>query len=632
MRHFSVLAVFLAVLFVSMTISQDFVKEVPNLPNFYAIGTDPTTAILTPQQPVERTDPKVTELVAKIKEARSMNNSLLKEQYEAELNRISGSSVTTGQNPAHETPILIKESGQSPPFFDNMINTVQIRNVPNWCVATATVPVGAPGAGNIIAASGNFNAAGTDTMRIYRSTNGGVSWSSIISFTYGGTDNINFVANDLDIEILYDGTAAYMYLICRVVNATSGTHFLQGFRLQLTSLSAAFFSMSFPGATANNNYYNARICSDSPRWTSAAYVYLMCSFDTADGSQRRCRQKFALITAPYAAAISVTHRNPGPAGWNWHTAVPNGSYYWGDICYFDANGTDRVLTVANFPTTVAFPSMYLAWSNNYGVAIAGSLTITEAAANVTFGARIATNGNQLNQNVMINYTRLFSGTDWDPYFRRTTNGGATTGDWTGGFIDASGSRSRYVDVIGVTSGAGHFKSAYIQDSTGAPGGRNFLYRTYSGGAWSGSYRMNHLTPDTSFGKIRAGYRNGGGDDCFAVWANGNGDAVWCTYACGTTVGISNNGGTTPFEYALSQNYPNPFNPVTNIKFSIPRSSFVKLVVYDVMGREVSTVINQDMNSGNYNVDFDAAHLSSGVYFYKLVADGFTETKKMLLVK
>ena len=85
-------------------------------------------------------------------------------------------------------------------------------------------------------------------------------------------------------------------------------------------------------------------------------------------------------------------------------------------------------------------------------------------------------------------------------------------------------------------------------------------------------------------------------------------------------------------YSLSQNYPNPFNPVTNIKFSIPTGSVVKLTVFDITGREVATLINQNLNAGSYTADFDASKLSSGIYFYTITAGDFTDTKKMMLVK
>lgn len=88
----------------------------------------------------------------------------------------------------------------------------------------------------------------------------------------------------------------------------------------------------------------------------------------------------------------------------------------------------------------------------------------------------------------------------------------------------------------------------------------------------------------------------------------------------------------PTEYTLEQNYPNPFNPSTSIRFSIPKEQMVTLKVFNVLGQEVATLVNQVMKGGNYSFDFNASKLSSGVYMYKLEAGDFSAAKKMLLVK
>ena len=88
----------------------------------------------------------------------------------------------------------------------------------------------------------------------------------------------------------------------------------------------------------------------------------------------------------------------------------------------------------------------------------------------------------------------------------------------------------------------------------------------------------------------------------------------------------------PIGFSLSQNYPNPFNPSTTIKYSIPKLSFVTLKVYDILGKEVSTLINEEKPAGIYQVEFKAANLPSGVYFYSIRAGKYVETKKMILMK
>ncbi len=83
---------------------------------------------------------------------------------------------------------------------------------------------------------------------------------------------------------------------------------------------------------------------------------------------------------------------------------------------------------------------------------------------------------------------------------------------------------------------------------------------------------------------------------------------------------------------MEQNYPNPFNPTTNISYRIPESGFVSLKVYDALGREVAALVNEVKPAGNYLVNFNAAGLASGVYFYRLKAGNFTQNHKMILLK
>ena len=88
----------------------------------------------------------------------------------------------------------------------------------------------------------------------------------------------------------------------------------------------------------------------------------------------------------------------------------------------------------------------------------------------------------------------------------------------------------------------------------------------------------------------------------------------------------------PQEYGLSQNYPNPFNPSTKIEFSVPKQSNVTLKVFNVLGQEVATLVQQTLGAGRYSITFDAAKLAAGAYIYRLQADNFVQTSKMLLVK
>ncbi|MCI0448509.1 MAG: T9SS type A sorting domain-containing protein, partial [Chlorobi bacterium] len=97
-----------------------------------------------------------------------------------------------------------------------------------------------------------------------------------------------------------------------------------------------------------------------------------------------------------------------------------------------------------------------------------------------------------------------------------------------------------------------------------------------------------------------------------------------------TSGINNN--NAPVNFSLSQNYPNPFNPTTKIKYEIPKSEFVTLKIYNVLGSEIAELVNEYKQTGSYEVEWDASNFPSGVFFYELLAGPFKVRKKMVLVK
>jgi photosystem II stability/assembly factor-like uncharacterized protein len=116
------------------------------------------------------------------------------------------------------------------------------------------------------------------------------------------------------------------------------------------------------------------------------------------------------------------------------------------------------------------------------------------------------------------------------------------------------------------------------------------------------------------------------------WASLNSGVIITDNGGGNIIGIETVSGIIPEKFELSQNYPNPFNPTTNIKLQIPKAGNVKLTVFDVTGKEVAILLNENLSAGEYKVDFNATGLTSGVYFYRIESAGFTDVKKMMLVK
>jgi photosystem II stability/assembly factor-like uncharacterized protein len=199
------------------------------------------------------------------------------------------------------------------------------------------------------------------------------------------------------------------------------------------------------------------------------------------------------------------------------------------------------------------------------------------------------------------------------YICRTTNGGI---NWTETFTNSVNLNYLW-GVMYVSPSIGYA-------SGGNPGsnGSIILKTTNAGLNW---YPQ---TTNTSYGllgnyftSINTGYVVGFG-----------GHILKTTVGGGNFVGIETAGQEIPDKFHLFQNYPNPFNPATNIRFDISGNSFVSLKIYDVMGREVTSLVNEQLSSGAYEVDWNASNYPSGVYYYRMIAGEYSETKKMILVK
>jgi|GEM_PF-718964 len=198
------------------------------------------------------------------------------------------------------------------------------------------------------------------------------------------------------------------------------------------------------------------------------------------------------------------------------------------------------------------------------------------------------------------------------YSTGTVNASSSQGIQTaGGFVGESSSGSLILDSYWNTESSGNDKAVGEGDTDGEITGLTTAQMR-------GEAAPDHM-PGLDFGELwqaTEGYP-------MLFWQDG--DEV-------TSGGEPGAGDELPGKFRLVQNYPNPFNPVTKIGFELPVSAEVRLEVYDVLGRRVAVLASGEYQSGRYEVSFNAGRLSSGVYLYRLSADGFTETRRMLLVK
>jgi len=142
------------------------------------------------------------------------------------------------------------------------------------------------------------------------------------------------------------------------------------------------------------------------------------------------------------------------------------------------------------------------------------------------------------------------------------------------------------------------------------------------GSTSTSFQITGLTNNTTY-YWRVNATNAGGtSDWSKVWQ----------FTTEQATSVEEAGSDVPNEFRLGQNYPNPFNPTTNISFSLPKTEYVILKVYTILGNEIETLVSGNLAAGEYTITFDASGLVSGVFFYKLQTNSFVQTRKMLLVR
>jgi hypothetical protein len=235
-----------------------------------------------------------------------------------------------------------------------------------------------------------------------------------------------------------------------------------------------------------------------------------------------------------------------------------------------------------------------------------------------------------------------AGSDPDIVLHSSADGGATWSSGTRVNQDAiNNGRNQFFPSIRVDEDGGvniiYYDSRHSADSVDV-----YLSRSVDGGVnWIDvKITQNKFKPQSPLGSIgnmgdNIGITSGNGN-LYPVWMSNYGTGqifkTWYSIINYSTIGIKKINEKIPVSFILKQNYPNPFNPSTKINFSVPRSLYFKLIVYDVTGKEVKTIVDQQMSPGNYETEFDGTSMASGLYFYKLIADKFTETKRMILIK
>ncbi|MCE1164382.1 MAG: T9SS type A sorting domain-containing protein [Bacteroidetes bacterium] len=571
---------------------------------------------------VEKTQ-RQTEIENKIKLLRETGNGSERQRVEdlnSQLAQYNGNTIAG----AAQYPAVVCRN--NPPFMqpDNIGNT-NIFSSPNYIhgLAVAVEQTG-PTAGKIwvvwaVSPSGSY----PDTVHVEYSIDNGITFHEYAVFHLGGTDKVNY--DDLDIEIIEAPTGdKYIWGVYGLrSNGGAGNWFVGGFNLDITNFAGNFWVLYWPTTSTTNRYYNIRLTTDNAYYPSNAFTYIICSFDstTAAGTHFNS-QKYARCLNPYLGTAPVFSYLGRYFYWNSELDGPLRTLY-SDIAYF-RNGADTIIvSYSGIPDSTR---IFFAKSDINGNAPVIGQSQAGTYTGYKHHGRLATNGNS-NGFVLCLYNVMDNG-HLNVAYMRTSNFGNFNNYIQSALWGKAGVDNYYPEIIGRRNAS----SAYF--SFVRPGSTDSLnyYRVDPSGTITSTYRMNYPTSITPSIAPKPAFRYANGDSCFVAFVEYGPKNVWAATGCsGATIGVGNQGETVN-DYFLNQNYPNPFNPMTSIQYGIPKSGLVKLIVYDVLGKEVSVLVNEVKNAGKYIISYNASSLPSGIYFYKLSAGSYTEIKKMVLVK
>ncbi len=601
-----------------------FAQEVPNAINYVGpnTGSSSTNGVKGNDVTAPVLSERYYQLEAQMKALRQSGNTdgnkfiELQKQIDAETKQ----SVT---KPGTYYPgVLIQAEGYQE--FDAIGNTAVLTKAGMKGIATATEQRGA-NLGRIWAVGG-FQGAGTssnpDSLRVFYSTNGGYSWVLYALASLGGTDKIT--TGEIDCEIIENTTGDKFLYVVYGLRQTGGTgrYFTGGMTLNITTFGGTLYAFSWPGDNVTHRYYMPRITSDNATWSSGAWIYVAISYDSANVNT----QKLVRCTSPYTNTPVWTYK-ADRIFWNSSSSGPIRRLFT-DIAFF-RNGSDSIIvSFSGVPdsTKIFFTKMGITGisptvAGQYIGFIGGSEPL-----NYKYGTKLSTNGVD-NGSVICIFNQ--AGTTPGVKYFRTTNYGNFNTIAGQSVIWTATSGVSYPDIMGVRGANTHRFGFFFW---GASDSLQYVSVNSAGSFNSTSSRMNGGAGLTtgSYGPS-IGMRFASNDSCFALYSAIGPVNMWAAAGCTGTV--TNVGYTeAPVSFKLSQNYPNPFNPTTKISYALPKSGLVTLRVYDILGKEVATLVNEVKNAGNYTVDFSASNFTSGVYFYKLETNGFSDIKKMMLIK
>lgn len=452
-----------------------------------------------------------------------------------------------------------------------------------------------------MAVSGRYDGSSTrDTVYILKSTNGGLNWTEW-SKIFASTQNFKQVELMLfDGQIEGSGTQpSYILLFYLFDNG-----WLRVGRTETATPSWDYYTISGSASGGTTSQFAV------DRNNSATNYRAICLYDSLEGSNNW---------------MKAIRSEPTSYGTVWQDAHSLGyigrdldiCYGWNGSVYAAFNGGSSGNLYARENTSYADPT---SWQT--------IVTVAQGATDTTRHSQIIASREDIPNNIVALVFERQSGTEYDLYWALRPSGGTwgTMQWWV--LTEENKWPALYSRK---TTGNQIFRSVFERSLTGNTQPRSIRYKSFDGIIWPDSEPVSDPSIDVT-GQEKPEVADIDGNTPVFAYIGGYLVNVYFDNFNWVPTGVNETSGSIPENYSLEQNYPNPFNPNTIIEYSIPENSFVSLKIYNVLGKEVSTLMNEEKNAGTYEVNFNASALSSGVYFYKLEAGNFVQTRKMILMK
>jgi hypothetical protein len=465
--------------------------------------------------------------------------------------------------------------------------------------------------GNMYIAYNRAPVTGTSgRIDVYRSSTGGATWTSVASFTYSSGAYIGTVSLLVELRDAGNMDSTRIFVFYTKSSNENNDNASLAF-VSCRRNGGGFYSAEIATPPSGQEFSFVSAASDGAFYSSGTWIGAFCTQSNNALTQTNDFRYYRSLdwgTTWTGVTISTAYNDFYPSAEFRPASTSVDDSVWIAVERRISSTQYEIRVISTKWTPTASSNIYY---------------VTSGGANIYFEKPALTvKQNRSCDSAMFTMTR-----DGVSYYYFTTNGGGAWSNLASLGGTGNGNNKLFTWCSSSPTGGNHFMGAWLSSD----GDSLNIRRGVLDQMGTNIYKRNSHTASTSVSPTCMVYSPTTSANYSVIGYAGLGPTnIYCNQE-NLVTGI-NPISTNAVSYELGQNYPNPFNPVTNISFSIPKASDVRLSVFDMLGREVTVLVNEKVNAGVYSVEFNASMFSSGVYFYNLVSADYTAVKKMVLVK